>query len=491
MGPRLGGVVRQLVLRHDLLLLAMALIDAQLTAGRVLQAFHSDAPFLFLGSSFITVGLVSIAFCTLRRRFDALLLWLALFAGLYGLRMWLQSEMMRIVPQSSAFPGRLPSAITFLVPIPAFLFFQAAGFMGRVGRVIVQGSYAIFLAMAAWTLAFGLLPVFGVINGAIVIGALLLVVARSLGKKAARDRDFSVIRTGVLCFVALALWDNMGGEYFLNSPIEPYGFAVLLSCLGYVAARRTVERDVELGEIHRELELARRIQLSILPGTFPESADFKVAARYVPASTVAGDLYEFLVAGDHQAGLLIADVSGHGVPAALIASMVKMAATSQRGQAAHPAQLLAGMNAALCGNTQGQFVTAAYVYLDARTSELRYAAAGHPAMLMLRDGLVTEVVENGLLLAAIESAEYSDRTLALKPGDRLFLYTDGLLEARNAKREMFGGEALSAALRGTAELSVDQAADRLIDAAKQWARVPEDDLTVVICDFVRAGHPGA
>jgi serine phosphatase RsbU (regulator of sigma subunit) len=72
----------------------------------------------------------------------------------------------------------------------------------------------------------------------------------------------------------------------------------------------------------------------------------------------------------------------------------------------------------------------------------------------------------------------------------LFLYTDGLLEARNAKGEIFGEEALSAALRGTASLTVGQAADRLIDAATQWARVPEDDLTVVICDFVRSGQPG-
>ena len=106
-------------------------------------------------------------------------------------------------------------------------------------------------------------------------------------------------------------------------------------------------------------------------------------------TSVAGDLYDFLIIGEQQLGLFIADVSGHGVPAALIASMVKMAATSQRVNAAHPAQLLTGMNAALCGNTQGQYVTAAYVHLNAETREMRYAAAGHPAMLLLRDGRVT------------------------------------------------------------------------------------------------------
>jgi sigma-B regulation protein RsbU (phosphoserine phosphatase) len=265
-----------------------------------------------------------------------------------------------------------------------------------------------------------------------------------------------------------------------------YGFAALLGCLGYVAARRTLERDVELGEIHRELEMARRIQLSLLPGNFPESADFRVAARYVPVNSVAGDLYDFVIAGDRQAGLLIADVSGHGVPAALIASMVKMAATSQRGHSAHPAQLLAGMNTALCGNTQGQYVTAAYVYLNARNGELHYAAAGHPAMLMLRDGIVTEVAENGLLLAAVESADYSDKTVALKAGDRLLLYTDGLLEARNAEGKLFGEDGLSSVLLDTKRLTAHEAADRLIAAAQQWARTQDDDLTVLVCDYLGA-----
>ena len=110
----------------------------------------------------------------------------------------------------------------------------------------------------------------------------------------------------------------------------------------------------QLGEIQRELEVARNIQLSILPPEFPASTSFQVAARYVPMTSVAGDFYDFLETDSCRAGLLIADVSGHGIPAALIASMVKMAAISQRANAAHPAQLLNGMNAALCGATQGQ-----------------------------------------------------------------------------------------------------------------------------------------
>jgi phosphoserine phosphatase RsbU/P len=89
-----------------------------------------------------------------------------------------------------------------------------------------------------------------------------------------------------------------------------------------------------------------------LPGEFPASANFRVAARYVPMTSVAGDFYDYIVADDKHAGLLIADVSGHGVPSALIASMVKLAASSRRERAADPARVLSGMNAALWKNTQ-------------------------------------------------------------------------------------------------------------------------------------------
>jgi phosphoserine phosphatase RsbU/P len=466
----------------------MLLVEAPLTANQVLQAFHRDEPFLFLGAAFITISIVSLAYCVLRRRADPLLIWMAIFAGLYGVRLWLQSHMLRIEFQNNVIFDRLRVAISYLIPIPAFAFFRIAGFLGtdRNSRRLALTINAVFFGVFAGALAFGPLRIFDEINGFVVTAALWILLARSLGKKAKQDRDFAVVRIGVLCFVALALWDNIAGTW-MASHVEPYGFAVLLGCLGYVAARRTLERDQQLGEIQKELDVARSIQLSILPGDFPASADFKVAARYVPMTAVAGDLYDFLVTGDRRAGLLIADVSGHGVPAALIASMVKMAATAQREQAAHPARLLAGMNAALCGNTQGQYVTAAFVYLDAEAGELRYAAAGHPEMLLLRDGRVTEIAENGLLLAATENAIYTEKTVKLERGDRLLLYTDGLVEARNTQGQMFGEDSLFAALKKTAGTVVSEAADSIIADVQRWAKSQDDDLTVMVCDFAGAG----
>jgi sigma-B regulation protein RsbU (phosphoserine phosphatase) len=181
---------------------------------------------------------------------------------------------------------------------------------------------------------------------------------------------------------------------------------------------------------------------------------------------------------------LIADVSGHGVPAALIASMVKLAAASQRAVAADPSRFLSGMNSALFGNTQNQFVTAAYVHLDADSQEMRYSAAGHPPMLLLRNGGVIKITENGLILAAFDSAVYSSTIQRLESGDRLLLYTDGIVEARNGSGNFFGQDALCELLRTTAGISSSAAADSIISSVRKWSAKQEDDLTLLVCDYI-------
>jgi sigma-B regulation protein RsbU (phosphoserine phosphatase) len=455
-----------------------------LTADQVLRVFHQSEIFLLLGASFATVGIVSAAISFFGRKFDPLLLWLAIFAFVYGNRLWLQTPLLGLMVPDSVFFRSLSASANYLIPIPAFFYFDAAGYLGRLGRKLVYPLAAVMLCLVICVFVFGPLHIFVVVNTVTVVLA-LLALAFSFIRAQAPDADFRIIRFGLLVFVALALWDNIAGLY-RPTKLEPFGFLIFLSTLGYVTARRSLDRDAQLAAVHKELEVAQEIQRSILPGAFPESADFRVAARYAPMRSVAGDFYDFLLAGGREAGLLIADVSGHGVPAALIASMVKLAAASQRANAADPAAFLAGMNSVLCGNTQSQFVTAAYVHLNAAAAEMRYAAAAHPPMLLLRDGEVSEIAENGLMLGAFDTAAYEMTVHALEPGDRLVLYTDGIMEAANEKAEEFGRERLSALLRGAAMLSHDGLADLILTTVQRWSATQEDDLTVLVCDYQRA-----
>ena len=462
-------------------------MDAQpvmLTADQVLRVFHRDEVYLFLGSAFATVGLISAALAFLGRKFDALLLWLGVFSFLYGNRLWLQTGLLELMVPPSHFFHEIRESSNYLVTIPAFFYMRSAGFLGRMRNWLTYPLTAIMLCLSAGVFLVGPLPHFRIINRITVVVAVLLLAIRFI-RETSPTREFRILRLGMLAFAAPVLWDNITGPR-LPLKLEPFGFAVFLATLGYVAARRNIDRDSQWAAVEKELALAQQMQQSILPAAFPPSADFSVAARYAPMLSVAGDFYDFLPTGDRKVGLLIADVSGHGLPAALIASMVKMAASSQRTHAADPAALLNGMNQVLCGNTQGQYVTAAYVHLDAHAAELRYAAAAHPPMLLLRDGEVREILENGLMLGVFGEATYAMAVHRLQAGDRLLLYTDGVTEAANGAEEEFGRERLFTLLRETRALSHDATADRILETVRRWSRAQEDDLTLLVCDYARA-----
>src|SRR5271157_3314577 len=310
-----------------------------MSADEVLTAFRRDAPYLFLGAAFAAVGIVSAAFAVLRRQRDSLLICFALFAALYGLRLWISSPIVAMMAEGATFYARLRGAVNYVTLIPALLFFFSLG-LRRFERAVGYAMVGFGCLLAAATLLFGDSPHYEQINSIAVISASGFFLIRFMASGSAKSiapeaADFGVIRWGLLIFVGLVVGQNSAPFFHISLPLlEPFGFAAFLSTLGYVAARSTLRRDRQLKEIQNELEIARRIQLSILPGEFPPSTNFRVAARYIPMTSVAGDLYDYIIVDDHQVGLLIADVSGHGVPAALIASMVKLAAASQRAVAA-------------------------------------------------------------------------------------------------------------------------------------------------------------
>jgi sigma-B regulation protein RsbU (phosphoserine phosphatase) len=454
----------------------------QITATDMLRAFRREESHLFIGAAAVTLGLVVIGFQLIRRRFDRLLSFFAWFAILYGERLWLQFGMIRLIEPATRLRGQFDMALDFLVAVPAFLFFQETGLVGRAGRVVAYTACLLEMALIAAIFAGPPPWLLYNINSCLVIATSLVLLILAFRQRSV-GRDVVVFRVGLLIFVGFVLWHNTRDLLrYATGPESPYGFGLFLCCLGYVAAKRALDRDHQLTSLHQELEVAKRIQLSILPTGFPMSDYFTVAARYVPMTAVAGDFYEFLASEGPRAGLFIADVSGHGVPAALIASMVKIATSSQRQNVATPERLLAGVNEALCGSTQGQFVTAAYVYLDAERGELYYAAAGHPPMLLLRDGDVCPIEENGLVLGVFSSAAYNATKRTLVKGDRLLLYTDGVVEAANAGEEEFGQERLGKLLAANTDRTVEEMADLILSTVQNWASTQTDDLTVVVCD---------
>src|SRR5215472_6454157 len=253
-------------------------------------------------------------------------------------------------------------------------------------------------------------------------------------------------------------------------------------------AHETVAR--QLMATNSELEMARQIQLAILPRDTPKIKGLDIAARYIPMSSVAGDFYDFIVVDEEHVGILIADVVGHGLPSALIASMLQMGLAAQSPHASHPGRVLTGLNQALCGKFEYHFVTAAYLFLDLEKSTVNYAGAAHPPLLLWRKkcGTATEVLENGFLLGLFAGSTYSAITLPLESGDKIILYTDGIVEARNSSGEEFGMDRFKIMVEENHALPADRFADTLLDGVARWSEKisgpsQSDDITLLAIDF--------
>jgi len=246
----------------------------------------------------------------------------------------------------------------------------------------------------------------------------------------------------------------------------------------------------QLVAINNELEMARQIQLSILPSDTPKLGGLEIVARYIPMTSVAGDFYDFIIVDEKHVGVLIADVSGHGLPAALIASMLQVALTAQSAHASDPGKVLSGLNQALCGKFQRNFVTAAYVFVDLEKKSMTYAGAGHPPLLHWRSSSAkaSEVSENGLVLGQFPEETYSAVSLPLEPSDRCVLYTDGVLETSSPSDEEFGTDRFMRLMESKHSLSAEQFIDALLDELSRWSghlrgEGQKDDITVLVIDF--------
>jgi phosphoserine phosphatase RsbU/P len=269
---------------------------------------------------------------------------------------------------------------------------------------------------------------------------------------------------------------EVGAVDYIHKPFSP---AVVKARVQTHLMLRGIREQLaqQLLAIQKELETARQIQLSILPSEIPKIEGLDIAARYVPMTAVAGDFYDFIVVDDKHIGILVADVSGHGMPAALIASMLKIALSAQGAHAADPAQVLLGLNQALCGKFQHHYVTAAYLFVDMQKRTLTYAGAGHPPLL-LRDGaskVVRGVAENGLFLGRFPFATYSSVELPLTAGDRALLYTDGIPETTNPAGVEFGAACFNQLLETEQSTSADHFADRLLEELSRWSAQGSDD----------------
>ena len=255
----------------------------------------------------------------------------------------------------------------------------------------------------------------------------------------------------------------------------------------------TAERE----RMKTELSLATRIQADMLPSTFPafpDQPEFDIYASMDPAKEVGGDFYDFFLVDEDHLCLLIADVSGKGIPAALfmMASMIILANNAMMGKS--PGQILRDTNGAICANNREEmFVTVWLGILELSTGRLTAANAGHeyPA-LQQPDGRFELLKDkHGFVIGGMEGARYKEYELQLEPGSRLFVYTDGVPEATNTANELFGTERMLAALNEDPAAAPEQLLEQVRRAVDGFVQDAEqfDDLTMLCIEYT--GGPAA
>jgi sigma-B regulation protein RsbU (phosphoserine phosphatase) len=271
----------------------------------------------------------------------------------------------------------------------------------------------------------------------------------------------------------------------------------LLSAIASSAAiaienARLYQVAVEKGRIERELQLARQVQSSLLPRQAPRPAGWDLAARWQPARVVAGDFYDFIPLDERRLGLVIADVSDKGMPAALFMALSRSIIRGSVAQAPSPADSIAQANRLICADSsESMFVTVFYAQLDLAGGECVYVNAGHnpPLFYRARQDEFVELARTGMLLGVEETAPFKQSAIHLEPGDFVFLYTDGVTEAANTQNEQFGLDRMERVLQDNKRAPASDiiaALDRALSAFL-GSTVPFDDITVLVARRLGSG----
>ncbi len=425
------------------------------------------------------------------------LVWLGIWSALYGVRP-LADALARV----AVLPHWLQVSVPYIDVVNTYMILVVAALawmeltldkirfflkaMSVVGLVIGSAGIVFFIFKGANSR----LILYNQVLVTCLLSVLVTVIAvPRLSRRFLVMPNRGVLLAGTLIFSVQALYVNllrpMGYQSsFISGSL---GFAALLFSYGYVAVQFIFANERRLQSIQNELVIAREIQTSIIPGKSPELSNLRIAAKYRPMTYVAGDFYDFIPVDESRVGFLVADVSGHGVPAALIAAMIKVAIRSVVPCAHDPREVLRGLNRALYGQFSNQFVTASYLWIDAENGKALYSAAGHPPLLRWREGKLEPIESNGLLIGVMPDPDYPVCELVIRRGDRILLYTDGLIDPENSKGESFGERRLEEVIRKHQSALPCDLVDQLLSEIRLWrpaGNEQQDDITLVVIDVV-------
>ncbi len=321
-----------------------------------------------------------------------------------------------------------------------------------------------------------------------------------------RNRNGIRILFGLIPTVLLGIHDVLAfsfGIFDSRIALYSYGLPVLLIAISLLLSRRfieslhdaerlnialtdSLEERVRLASIEKEIDIAKKIHLSALSVEVPALQKFRVCVKFVPSAEIGGDFYNFHVIDDSRMSVLLSDVTGHGLPAALIASMVKMLNIILIPVMDNPAKVLEEMNRIFTSHIKNTVLTSTCLYLDGAGGVFRFARAGHLPLLVHRaSGVLEEYCPAGRSIGLSEHSCIVPVEEGIGPGDRIILCTDCITEAFNGIGEMYGEGRFKRFITDHASFSAEEFADTVYDDLRQWTGQGyrfEDDFTLIVID---------
>jgi len=280
---------------------------------------------------------------------------------------------------------------------------------------------------------------------------------------------------------------QIGADDFLLKPLnEKELVARVLSLLRLKSANSELYEKNEL--IKKELEVAKRVQEFIIPKEFTAIKYPTVCGRYLPIEDIGGDYFDCYILPNEKIGFLIADVTGHGIPAALVMAMSKMLFSIYSTRSSSSRELLATVNNKMKGLLLDmQYITSFYAIYDHKTKELQYSNAGHTRGLYLKSSMnkVLALDTKGFFIGISESQFYENKTVKVEKGDRFLLYTDGITELKNHANDEFGEKRLARFMIDHMDADGEQFCDLLLKELKSFTSLEDrkDDLAFLYIEF--------
>ncbi|OGC77363.1 MAG: hypothetical protein A2145_03160 [candidate division Zixibacteria bacterium RBG_16_40_9] len=308
------------------------------------------------------------------------------------------------------------------------------------------------------------------------------------------DKRFQTLEPGELrslLMVPLKLKNKVTGVLCLFNKEEKFSAEDqrLLSIIAVQSAQvienaRLAEEEKKLQEIEKELLVAKEIQARLLPKEAPQIAGFDIQGYTLPTKQVGGDYFDFIGLDDKKLGIAIADVSGKGMPAALLMANFQATLRNQSLAKISPAEMVYNCNNLVCKSVEaGQFVTFFGGVLNPSEKTFTYVNAGHnPPFIFTRKGEITRLTEGGLILGLMENSPFEQKKVTLNPGDLLLLFTDGITEAMNETQAQFEEDRLTKVVQDHRQLSASEIIKKITQEvlAFQGLQPQFDDLTLVV-----------